>query len=211
MQVAVNVLQIFRSRAVNVTGDIQVILVFLLNLVIGDKPGIFGIVCDLLIECSDDFIDVPLAQAVLVAILYEVMAGIDHKDSLALGCIGLIDNDDTGRDAGTIKQVGRQTDDALDITFIDDGLTDGGLCIAAEQNAMGQNDRSLAGAFQGLQDVEKPRKVAILFGRSITIAVKTAIIFEAIRPVFQGERGIGHRKVEALQHFIVGTIFKIVG
>lgn len=130
----------------------------------------------------------------LLPSFYEVMAGIDHKNALTLGCIGLVDDDNTGRDSSTIKQVGRQTDDALDITLIDDGLTDGGLCIAAEQNAMRKNDRSLAGAFQGLQDVEQPSKVAVLFGRSITIAVKTAIILEAVRPVFQRERGIGHAK-----------------
>ena len=211
MQMAVNILQILRRGAINITGNIQVILVFLLNLVIGNEPGILGVIYDLLIECGNDFVDVPLAQAVLVAILYEVMAGIDHKNALTLGCIGLVDDDNTGRDAGTIKQVGRQTDDALDITLIDDGLADGGLCIAAEQNAVRKNDRSLAGAFQGLQDMEKPRKVAVFFGRSVTIAVKTAIILKAVRPVFQRERGVGHRKVEALQHLIVGTVFKIVG
>ena len=58
--------------------------------------------------------------------------------------------------------------------------------------------------------MEKPRKVAVLFGRSVAIAIKTAIILETVRPVFQRERRIGHRKVKALQHLIVGTIFKIV-
>ena len=150
MQMTVNVLQIFRGGAINVAGDIQIILVFLLNLVIEDKTGILGIVCNLLIECGDNFVDVPLPQAVFVAILYEVVAGINHKDALALGCISLVDDDNTGRDASTIKEVGRQTNDALDITLVDNSLADGCLCIATKQNAVGQNDRSLAGTFQGL-------------------------------------------------------------
>ena len=76
MQMGINVLQIFRRRTVDITGDIQVILVFLLDLIIGNKPGILGIVCDLLIECGDDFVDVPLTKAVLVAVLYIAFAGV---------------------------------------------------------------------------------------------------------------------------------------
>ena len=211
MQMGVNVLQIFRRRAVNVTGDIQVILVFLLDLIIGNKAGILEIVCDLLIECGDDFIDVPLTQAVLIAVLNEVVAGINHKDTLALGGISLIDDDNAGRDTGAIKQVGGQADDALDIALVDNGFTDGCLCIATEQNTVGKNDRSLTGAFQGLQNMEQPRKVAVLFRRSVAIAIKAAIILKTIRPVFQRKRRIGHRKVETLQHLIIGAFFKIAG
>ena len=154
MQMGINVLQIFRRRTVDITGDIQVILVFLLDLIIGNKPGILGIVCDLLIECGDDFVDVPLTKAVLVAVLNEVMAGINHKDTLALGGISLIDDDNAGRDTGAIKQVGGQADDALDIALVNNSFADSRLRIATEQNTMGKNDRSLAGAFQRLQNME---------------------------------------------------------
>ena len=134
MQMSINVLQIFRSGAVNITGDIQVILVFLLDFVVGDETGILGIICDLLIECGDDFIDVPLTQTVPVAVLNEVMAGIDHKDALTLNGISLIDDDNAGRDAGAIKQVGGQADDALDIALVNNGFADSRLRIATVEN-----------------------------------------------------------------------------
>ena len=108
----------------------------------------------MLIECGDDFIDVPLTKAVLAAVLNEAMAGINHKDTLALGGISLIDDDNAGRDTGAIKQVGGQADNALNIALINNGFTDGCLCIATEQNTVGKNDRSLAGAFQRLQNME---------------------------------------------------------
>ena len=108
----------------------------------------------MLIECGDDFVDVPLTKAVLVAVLNEVMAGINHKDTLALGGISLIDDDNAGRDTGAIKQVGGQADDALDIALVNNSFADSRLRIATEQNTMGKNDRSLAGAFQRLQNME---------------------------------------------------------
>lgn len=119
--------------------------------------------------------------------------------------------DNAGRDTGAIKQVGGQADDALDIALVNNGFADSRLRIATEQNTVGKNDRSLAGAFQGLQNMEQPRKVAVLFRRSVTIAIKAAIILKTIRPVFQRKRRIGHRKVETLQHLIIGAFFKIAG
>ena len=59
--------------------------------------------------------------------------------------------------------------------------------------------------------MEQPCKVAVLLRRSVTIAIKATVILETIRPVFQRERGIGHRKVKTLQHLIIGTLLKVVG
>ena len=132
-------------------------------------------------------------------------------NTLALGGISLIDDDNAGRDTGAIKQVGGQADDALDIALVNNSFADSRLRIATEQNTMGKNDRSLASAFQGLQNMERPCKVTVLFRRSVTIAIKATIILKAIRPVFQRKRGIGHREIEALQHLIIGTFFKIAG
>ena len=75
-------------------------------------------------------------------------------NTLALGGISLIDDDNAGRDTGAIKQVGGQADDALDIALVNNSFADSRLRIATEQNTMGKNDRSLAGAFQRLQNME---------------------------------------------------------
>ena len=77
----------------------------------------------------------------------------------------LIHHDDAGRDAGAVKQVGRQADDAFDIALPDDVAADIGLGIAPEQYAVGQNDRALAGAFEGFDDVQQKGIVAVFLGR----------------------------------------------
>jgi hypothetical protein len=59
-------------------------------------------------------VDVLLAQAVLVAVLDEALAGVDHEDALAGGGVFLVQHQDAGGDAGAVEQVGRQADDALE-------------------------------------------------------------------------------------------------
>ena len=71
-------------------------------------------------EGVHDLVDVLRAQAVLVAVLDEALAGIDHEDALAAGGVFLVQHDDAGGDAGAVEQVGRQADDALDIAPPDD-------------------------------------------------------------------------------------------
>ena len=52
-----------------------------------------------------------MAQAVLVAILHKALAGVDHEDTRAARGVFLIDDDDTGGDAGAVEQVRGQADD----------------------------------------------------------------------------------------------------
>ena len=58
--------------------------------------------------------DVLGAQPVLVAVLHEALAGVDHEDAGAGVGILLVDNDDAGGDARAVEEVGGQADDALD-------------------------------------------------------------------------------------------------
>ncbi len=85
----------------------------------GDHAGIFGYF-QLRVEDIHDLADVLVAQAVLVAILHKALAGIDHEDAFARAGVFLVQHNDAGGDAGAKKQVGRQRDDALDISLIDD-------------------------------------------------------------------------------------------
>lgn len=210
MEMGFNILQIFRGGTVNIPGDIQIVLVLDLDFIVRNETSILGICGNLLVEGGHNLIDIPLPQTIFAAILHEVMAGIDHKDALALVSIRLVQNNNTGRDSGAVEQICRQADEALDIAFVDDGFSNGGFCIASEQNTMGQDNRSLARALQRLQNMKKPRKVTILFRGPVTIAVKSAVILQPVSPVFQGERWVRHGKVKALQYFIIGTGFKIL-
>jgi hypothetical protein len=62
----------------------------------------------------DDAVDVLLAQAVLVAVLEEALAGVDHEHALAADRIFLVEHQDAGRYAGAVEEVGGQADDALE-------------------------------------------------------------------------------------------------
>jgi len=45
---------------------------------------------------------------------HEAAAGVDHEDALAGVGILLIDDDDAGGDAGAVKEISGQADDAFD-------------------------------------------------------------------------------------------------
>ena len=86
---AVDVLQVLRLAAVDVARQIEVEVVLRVgDLVERHHAGVARHV-DLLGEGVDDAVDVLLAQAVLVAVLDEALAGVDHEDALAAGAFSL--------------------------------------------------------------------------------------------------------------------------
>ena len=58
MNMSINILNILRLGRIYVTGNIQVIAILLFDLLIRNKASIFRIICNLLIECSDNTIDI---------------------------------------------------------------------------------------------------------------------------------------------------------
>ena len=121
--------------------------------------------------------DVLRPQAVLVAVLDEALAGIDHEDAAvaksAPGSAFLVQHQNAGGDAGAVEQVGGQADDALDEAAPHEVLADHRLGAAPEQHAVRVNHRALAGALERGQDVQQESVVAIL-GRGDAV-VETAI------------------------------------
>ncbi len=96
-----DVLHVFAFRAVNVARNVEVVVV----------GGDFGCThhtrifrhFKLSIEHIDDFMNVLMAQTVLVAILHKALAGVDHEDTLAARGILLVEHKNTSRDACAIK------------------------------------------------------------------------------------------------------------
>ena len=117
------------------------------------------------LEGVDDAVHVLLAQAVLVAVLDEALAGVDHEDAPARGGVLLVQHQDAGRNAGAVEQVGGQADDALEDAGAHQLLADHGLGIAAEQHAVRQDAGALAGALHRADDVQQVGVVALLGGR----------------------------------------------
>ena len=87
--------------------------------------------------------DVLRAQAVLVAVFDEAFGGVDHEDALARGGVFLVQHDDAGRDAGAVKEIRRQADDALDVAALHQLAPDGCFRTATEKHAVREDDRRL--------------------------------------------------------------------
>src|SRR5262245_31791404 len=137
VQVAGNVLHVLWLLAVDVARQIEVELIFL-NLRKAHQARVFGDF-ELPGEDINDLVDVLGTQAVLRAILHVATAGVDHEDALARVGVLLVDDNDTGGDAGAVEEVGGQADDALDVALADEVTTDVGHGIAPEEYAVRQD------------------------------------------------------------------------
>ena len=128
-------------------------------------------------EGIDDLVDVLCPQPVLVAILDEALAGIDHEDAAVAnsspGSAFLVQHQNAGGNAGAVEQVGGQADDALDEAAPNEVLADHRLGTAPEQHAVRVNHRALAGALERGEDVQQEGVVAVLGRRDAE--VETAI------------------------------------
>ena len=91
---AFDVLNVLGLLAVDVTRDIEVVLV-LLDLLEAHHTGILGFL-DLFSEDVDDTVNIHLTQTVLGTVLDEPLGGVDHEDALASLGILLVDHHDTG-------------------------------------------------------------------------------------------------------------------
>src|SRR5207245_1456760 len=85
-------------------------------------------------EDINNLVQVALTEAVLVAVFDEALAGIDHKNALAGGGVFLIEHKDTSRNAGAVKEIGWQANDALEIAGANELGADDGLGIAAKED-----------------------------------------------------------------------------
>ena len=195
-----DVLQVFRFAAVDVAGQVEVVVVPG-DLLVAHEARIAGQL-QLAGEHIDDLVDVALPQPVLGAVLDETLAGIHQEDPLAAAGRALVDHQDAGGDAGAIEEVGRQAYDPLDQTPLDQVLADLGFGVAAEQHAMGKDATASAGALERAHDVQQVGIVALL-GRwdAKTLEAPIGILgrIEPGAPALVGERWIGHHVIELLE------------
>ena len=160
---ACNILNILGLLTINVARDIEVEII-LLDL--GDRDH--ARVCrhlKLRGEDINNLVNILGAQPILGAILDKARTGINHKDTRAREGVLLINNDDTGGDAGAVEQVGGQANDTLDITLADQGAADVALGVAAKQDAVRQNTRAFAGTLERTHNMQEVGVIALLIGR----------------------------------------------
>ena len=113
---AFDVLPVFGFLAVDVAGKIQIAAVGF-NIRMADHAGKARHV-PLLQKHIHDFVDVAGAQTVLGAVLYEALTGVHHEDAPARGGLLLVQHHNAGGNARTVKQVGGQAYDTLNIAAL---------------------------------------------------------------------------------------------
>ena len=112
MKMCIDVLADFLILGDHVTRDVEVV-------VVGRdvcKRNELGVMRDGFVRFPGvhDQLDVLLAEAVLGAVFLEAFLGINHKDTLGTGRVLLVNDNDAGRDTGSVEKVCRQTDDSTD-------------------------------------------------------------------------------------------------
>ncbi len=102
------------------------------------------------IEDSRDFIHVTLTQTVLVAVLYEITARVNHDDAVALVGVLLVDNNNAGWNARAVEKVYGQTDDTFDKATVDEWLAYSSFGVSAEEYVCGRITAALPLRFRDL-------------------------------------------------------------
>ena len=168
-----------------------------------DRPRI-AVLFPLARERVHDPVEVLLAEPVLRPVLPEAPARVDHEHALPLGRVLLVDDDDAGRDARPEEQVGREPDDPLDEPALEEVLADVGLGVAAEEDAVREDDGPLPRALERGDDVEEEGVVAVLRRGHAEAepAVHVVLGIEPVRPRLRREGRVGHGEVEPLERAV---------
>jgi hypothetical protein len=152
-------------------------------------------------------VDVLLAETVFVAVLPKTLRGIDHEDAFASLGVLLVHEDDAGWDAGAVKEIRGQADDAFDDAALDEIPADDAFGIPAKEDAVRENARAFASALQRTDDVQQIGVVALSRGRdAVMLEAMEGIVrrIEPGAPALVAERRIGGDVVESLEGVALG-------
>ena len=143
-------------------------------------------------------VEILVAQPVLVLAVLKFAAGVD-KEHVGRR-LGLVEDGDGGRDARSVEEVGRESDDGLDEVLLDGLLADFSLAGAAEQHAV-RNDNAHLAVFVGhLEHVADEGPVALALGRNAAPEAVVGVVGRLVgAPLFEREGRIGHDGVELHQ------------
>ena len=143
-------------------------------------------------------VEILVAQPVLVLAVLKFAAGVD-KEHVGRR-LGLVEDGDGGRDARSVEEVGRESDDGLDEVLLDGLLADFSLAGAAEQHAVGNDDAHLAVFVGHLEHVADEGPVALALGRNAAPEAVVGVVGRLVgAPLFEREGRIGHDGVELHQ------------
>ncbi|MCY1507971.1 hypothetical protein D9M68_422680 [compost metagenome] len=140
-QVGTHIMRLGWRRVIHIAADIQVV-------VVGAQGGDVHHIAEAFdaaefVEGGGDLLDMLGQQVVLCAALEVFAVGVDKQHlALALGWFGtdavgaflllLAQDQDAGRDAGAVEQVGRQADHCFEQVVLDNAGADAALLTATE-------------------------------------------------------------------------------
>ena len=197
-QVGRHVFGFGRRRVVHVAPDVEREVVGL-NRGEVHQPRVAGFL-QLVGKHVVNFLDVLGAQHILLFTLGVVLIGVDNEH-LVLQVVGLalVEHHHAGRNAGAVKQLRRQADDAFQHVGPQHSLPDFLFLTAPEQHSVRHHHHHLAAALAAGQHVLHKHKVGLLarFGREA--------IGEPLRPLHGGpvvvlrKRRVGNHPIELQQ------------
>ena len=203
VQVSLYVLLYLVILWLDITGYVQVVVV-LLSLYLGPWHH-SAVVRNILLAfpCIHDAFDVLLPKTVLGGILHIAVLSVYEEYTLAAVPVLFVDDDDGCRNTRSEEYVWRQSDDALDVTFHDQVLTNFILGVPAEEHSMRQDagSTSLVG-FHGGYEVEQECIVAAFGWRKQFTgpSVVLVILHSGGEPVLHREWWIGYAHIECAEH-----------
>lgn len=123
--------------------------------------------CNEVCESVDDFVNVLLTQTVFVAVFNAATDNLVCSLFGKLGGLGVffVDDDDAGRNARAVKQVGRQPDNAFNKVKVKQFRANTRFGIAAKQHTVRKNNRTFAAWFQAFEQMQQKGVIAVFFGR----------------------------------------------
>ncbi|OQB36471.1 MAG: hypothetical protein BWY09_01923 [Candidatus Hydrogenedentes bacterium ADurb.Bin179] len=197
----VNILNVFRIGIVNVSGQVEIEIVLrVADFACGHHariPRHFHLAG----KGVHNAVDVPGTEPVFVAVFHEPLGGVYHEDAFTGMGVFFVQHKNTGGDAGAIKEIGRQSDDSLDIATPHDFTPDDRFRAATEQYPVGMNHGAFAGTLQAGENMEQEGIIAVLGGRDTERKASVNVVggVEPAAPRLVGKGEIGNHIIEGLQ------------
>ena len=163
-EMGLHVLRFGVRSVVHIASNIEVEVVLFDDLGLGHEAAVFWQLA-FVGEDEVNLLGVLGAELVLVFAFSVFAVGIDeeHLVTQSIGFV-LVDDDDTGRDAGAVEQAWGQTDDGLDDVVIDEQLADELFLATPEQHAVGHDGGEIAVGLETSEHVLDEHEIGLLAG-----------------------------------------------
>ena len=173
-----NVDRLFFLESINVTRNIEIVVVFCHLLQCGKMAVLFYFLA--LTISIYNFLDVLRTEFVLGLYLFKLLACINEQDVVIL-FTAFLKHQNTSRNACAIEDVGRESDDGIHIVLLlNEKTTDYALGITTEQHTMRSNTSHCATLIKVVNHVENKGVVGCLAWCQASCLAETVVVVELV-------------------------------